>query len=179
MPTFDTGAQAAPVVDITLAGLGLTGTATTFLDPHGVPSGGDWALQRTAALWFQGTERLSVQDCVLQRLDGNALMLSGYNRHAAIVNNTFLSTGASAIALWGSTSGTHPAQPAGTGPDGTAGNFPRYTLVEGNFIRSLGVHEKQSSCLFQAKSAQSIVRRNLCFDIPRVRNHSISPSPRP
>ena len=31
-----------------------------------------------------------------------------------------------------------------------------------------GIHEKQSSCLFQAKTAQSIVRNNLCFDIPRA-----------
>ena len=51
--------------------------ASTFMEPHGVPSGGDWALQRTAALFFEGTERVSVEACVLQRLDGNALMLSG------------------------------------------------------------------------------------------------------
>ena len=31
-----------------------------------------------------------------------------------------------------------------------------------------GIHEKQSSCLFQAKTAQSIVKNNLCFDIPRA-----------
>ena len=174
--------------------------ASTFMEPHGVPSGGDWALQRTAALFFEGTERVSVEACVLQRLDGNALMLSGtlcgmtphrsmwasggamltlfrvwrahrhgmtrcamprrcagYNRYANISHNTFLYTGASAIALWGSSNGTHPHQPPGTGPDGTAGNFPRYTLIEANFIRFLGIHEKQSSCVFQAKSAQSVL----------------------
>ena len=58
--------------------------------------------------------------------------------------NTFLYTGASAIALWGSTNGSHPLQPEGTGPDGTEGNYPRFTLVEGNFIRFLGIHEKQA-----------------------------------
>lgn len=31
------GTQAVPVVDVTFAGLGFTGTATTFLEPHGVP----------------------------------------------------------------------------------------------------------------------------------------------
>ena len=72
------------------------------------------------------------------------MMLSGYNRFANISHNSILYTGASAIALWGSTNGTHPLQPDGTGPDGTEGNFPRYTLVEGNFIRFLGIHEKQS-----------------------------------
>ena len=137
-------------------------------------SGGDWALQRTAALWFQGTEGLSIESCVMQRLDGNAVMLSGYNQHAHIVNNTFTYTGASTIALWGSSSGTHPRQPLGTGPDGTGGDFPRYTVIEGNFMRKLGIHEKQSSCVFQAKSAQTTIRRNLCFDIPRAgANHCV------
>ena len=56
------------------------GTATTFMEPHGVPSGGDWALQRTAALFFEGTEGCAIDGCVLQRLDGNAVMLSGYNQ---------------------------------------------------------------------------------------------------
>ena len=50
------------------------------MEPHGVPSGGDWALQRTAALFFEGTEGCAVDGCVLQRLDGNAVMLSGYNQ---------------------------------------------------------------------------------------------------
>ena len=31
-----------------------------------------------------------------------------------------------------------------------------------------GIHEKQSSCLFQAKSAQTIVTNNICFDVPRA-----------
>ena len=95
-------------------------------------------------------------------------MLSGYNRGANISQSTFMHTGATAIALWGYSNGTHPQQPEGTGPDGTEGNFPRGTLVDGNFFRYLGIHEKQSSCLFQAKSAETIVTRNLCFDVPRA-----------
>lgn len=95
-------------------------------------------------------------------------MLSAFNQHANISHNTIVQTGGSAIALWGNTSGTHPHQPPGTGPDGTAGNFPRHNLVEGNFITQLGIHAKQSSCFFQAKSAQTTLRRNLCFDVPRA-----------
>lgn len=162
------GTQASPVRDITITGLRLTGAALTFFDPHGVPSGGDWALQRSAALFVEGAEGFRLEKCNLTRLDGNALMLSGYNQNATISQNTFLSTGSSAIALWGYSNGTDPNQPEGTGPDGTQGNFPRYTLVDGNFIRYLGIHEKQSSCFFQAKAAQSTVRNNICFDVPRA-----------
>lgn len=162
------GTQAAPVTHVTLSALTFTGAAMTFLDPHGVPSGGDWALQRSAALFLEGTVNTTVEACNLVRLDGNAIMLSGFNGYANISHNTILSTGATAIALWGYTNGTHPLQPVGTGPDGTEGNFPRYTTVHGNFIRHLGIHEKQSSCLFQAKSAQTFVSNNICFDVPRA-----------
>jgi hypothetical protein len=37
----------------------------------------DWALERHGALFFEGTEGLTVEECELQRLDGNGIMLSG------------------------------------------------------------------------------------------------------
>eukprot|EP00666_Eupelagonemidae_sp_cell4sb_P018096 gene18096-biopygen16006 len=50
-----------------------------YLEPHGVPSGGDWGLERRGALFFEGTEELVVDGCRFERLDGNGIMLSGYN----------------------------------------------------------------------------------------------------
>ena len=69
-------------------------------------------------MFFEGTVNTTLENCDLIRLDGNAVMLSGFNQFANIAHNTFLSTGASAIALWGYSNGTHPSQPEGTGPDG-------------------------------------------------------------
>ena len=40
------GTRAQPVQSITLQGLSFTQTRPTFFDPRGVPSGGDWALER-------------------------------------------------------------------------------------------------------------------------------------
>ena len=80
------GTPAAPVRDLTIRGLVLRDAAPTYvtsaaaraplprfsesenrlslryLDPHGMPSGGDWALQRSAAVSAAGTERLTVAD---------------------------------------------------------------------------------------------------------------------
>ena len=109
-----------------------------------------------------------VERCVLERCDGNGIMLSGYNNNTNISGNTIVQTGATAIALWGNTTGTHPDQPPGTGPDGTGGNFPQNTLVASNFIHQLGIHAKQSACFFQAKSAKTTLRNNICFDVPRA-----------
>jgi hypothetical protein len=38
-----TGTQAAPVADVAFRGVGFRDTAYTYLDPHGIPSGGDCA----------------------------------------------------------------------------------------------------------------------------------------
>jgi hypothetical protein len=54
------------------------------MDPHGVPSGGDWALEPNAAILMQGTEDCTIEQCTFTRLDGNAIMLFGYHRATII-----------------------------------------------------------------------------------------------
>ena len=76
-----------------ITGLGLRDSAPTYMDPHGVPSGGDWALERMGALFLEGTEDLDVDGCRFERLDGNAIMLSGYHRRATVQNSHFAWTG--------------------------------------------------------------------------------------
>ena len=34
--------QKVPAVDISISGIRFTGTRYTYMDPHGIPSGGDW-----------------------------------------------------------------------------------------------------------------------------------------
>jgi len=72
-----------------------------------MPSGGDWALQRMGALFFEGTENTLVDSCIFERLDGNGIMISGYNRNVTIQKNEFAWIGDTAIASWGYTSGTN------------------------------------------------------------------------
>jgi hypothetical protein len=40
------------------------------MDAHAVPSGGDWALDRAAAVFLQGTEGVRIEHCTFERLDG-------------------------------------------------------------------------------------------------------------
>jgi hypothetical protein len=63
-------------------------------------------------------------------------MLSGYHRNASLVDNHIRWTGGTAIAGWGRTDeltdgGIH-------GYDATSGDFPRFTLLDGNVIRETG-----------------------------------------
>jgi hypothetical protein len=63
--------QAAPARDLRFSGLGFRDSAASFMEPHSVPSGGDWALERVAALEFEGVERLVVDNCTISRAGGN------------------------------------------------------------------------------------------------------------
>lgn len=69
------------------------------MDPHGVPSGGDWALERLGAVFLEGTVGLSINTCLFERLDGNGVMISGFNRGVSIINSHFAWTGTYPISL--------------------------------------------------------------------------------
>lgn len=144
--------------NVSFSGLTFVGGRPTFMDPHGVPSGGDWAQTRQGVLLFEGTEDVAVQQCTFTRVDGNAVFLSGNNRRAVIDRNSFSYLGESAIALWGRS----------VDWDGTGGQQPRHTRITGNYATEVGHQQKQSSFLFQAESCESYVAGNIIFNIPRA-----------
>ena len=61
----------APATGITHKGITYKATRYTYMDPHGVPSAGDWALDRVGAIFLQGTEKVTFDGCTFERLDGN------------------------------------------------------------------------------------------------------------
>ena len=154
------GSRDAPVRHVSLRGLTLRDTRPSYLEPRGNPSGGDWALERLGALLLEGTEGFSVEGCTFSRLDSNGIMLSGYNRNATIRDNEFIWLGQSAIAAWGRLEGESNR--------GLSGDQPRGTLVEANVCHEIGSIQKQSSFYFQAVAAQTTLRANVVFNIPRA-----------
>jgi len=145
------------------------------MEPHGVPSGGDWGLQRMGAIFLEGTEKIIIDHCLITRVDSNAIMISGYNRDLTISNNEFVWIGDSVLVSWGYTVplGTEKAGDKilaqyRSGIDGTHGDQPRGTIAIGNFIHELGHFEKQSSPWFQGKSCQNIIKQNIMFNMPRA-----------
>lgn len=148
------------VADVSISGITFTGSAPTFLAPHGVPSGGDWGLERFGSIFAEGSERLSISDCTFSRIDGNAVFLSGYSRNASIARNEFVWLGGSGVASWGRT--------ANNGPDATDGNQPYGTAITDNICHEIGHYEKQSSCYFSGVSALANVSGNIFYNGPRA-----------
>jgi len=157
--------MASPIQNLSFLGLGFRDTAYTYFSPHSMPSAGDWALARTAALFFEGTEGVTISGCTLERLDGSAIMFSGYTRGANVSHNELAWIGETGIALWGYTNG----DPWGVdGPMGVDGNQPRGNYVGFNYAHDLGIWEKQSSLFFQAKSSDTMIEANIFFNGPRA-----------
>ena len=78
------GTQWSPVKNITFSNIKYTASAYTYMERHAVPSAGDWALDRFGAIFLQGTEGVTMSNCTFDRLDGNAVMVSGYNRFVTL-----------------------------------------------------------------------------------------------
>ena len=157
-----------PLHSVTFDGLGFVDTAHTLLAPHGLPSGGDWALPRLAALTLQATRGLTVTGCTFARLDGSAILANGYHRRLSLLSNEFVHLGGSAVVLWGDTSPCLNAKcsrrlpdaadgtPMAMGPDGRGGKQPIGTRLKGNLAHEIGLLQKQSAFLFQAVAAQTV-----------------------
>lgn len=167
------GSSVAPVKGLVLRGVEIADTRDTFMAPHGLPSGGDWALQKSAAVTLLGTEGVKIEQCFFHRLDGNGVFFGGYHRNASVSYNEFLEIGDSAIAVWGDTSTMLNANgtktlPWAVGPDARDGMQSWGTRVLGNIAHEIGLFQKQSSFFFQALAARSVIQQNVFFNGPRA-----------
>lgn len=152
------GSPAAPVRNVTISGISFVAAAASYMAPHGVPSGGDWGVARVGALTAEWSVNLHVAGCTFSRLDGNAVVLNGFNRHASLDANEFAWLGESGIVSWGRVNGS----------DARDGLQPWGTQVTRNLCHEIGIYEKQTSCYFAALSGGANVSGNIFFNMPRA-----------
>uniref|UniRef100_A0A7S2S791 Right handed beta helix domain-containing protein n=1 Tax=Mucochytrium quahogii TaxID=96639 RepID=A0A7S2S791_9STRA len=151
------GNSSSPVSNVKISNIGFRDTKITYMTPWGVPSGGDWGLSRTGCIFLEGTKDVEVSGNFFRRLDGNGIMLSGYNRKTLIKGNEFSYLGDTAIGIWGFTEENM----------GTNGEQPRDIDIIGNFGHDVGISQLQSSMVFQAKACNINMEKNIFFNGPR------------
>ena len=124
-------------------------------------SGGDWGLQRSGVVFLEGTSDITISGNVFERVDGNAIMVSGWNRGTKIAFNEFAWIGDSCIASWGKTKSADPRLPAewGVGEDGTDLTVPNGACRRRSFLRGY------CHILIIIRSHFDIIRSNLLFPI--------------
>lgn len=146
---------------VTFKGLTIAHSSPTGLQRHEVPSGGDWALTRHAAIFVEGpVESVAVVGCLFDQPGGNGIMLSNDVLNSEIVNSSFIDVGDSAILSVGSSRLF----------DATAGGgarIPWNNLIAHNLIDTVGCYGKQTAGYFKALSRANVFRHNVLFNGPR------------
>lgn len=153
-----TGTQAAPVKGISITGVNFRDATAVYEEQWEVPSGGDWALHRSGAIFLEGTVDATISGGLFKRLDGNAIMLNKFNRGVTIDKNEFVYIADNVMAGWGETKEW----------DGRIGDQPRGTIIKDNIVHELGFFEKQSSAWFQALTATTTISNNIFYNMPRA-----------
>ena len=152
------GSASRPVNSTHVTNLILRHTAPTYMKPSLVPSGGDYAVRKVGAIHLNGTTNCSVAGNLLDRVGGNAVWLSDYNRYAQVADNHIAHPGENGIGLVGKT----------TWVDGRDGNQPRFNTVARNTIHHVGLYTKQSCAVFVALACQNNITSNVLFASPRA-----------
>jgi len=73
-----------PARNVTVSGLTLRHSASTFLAQYEVPSGGDWAAHRGGMVVVEGAAGVVVEGCTFDAPGGNGLVLSNYLRDTRV-----------------------------------------------------------------------------------------------
>ena len=151
------GTMDDPVYNISFVNLTFTHTEPTYLEPYEVPSGGDYTIHRGGAIFSEGVDGFTVQQCLFDSPGGNGLFMSKYMRNAVVENNIFRFVGDYPIAAVGSSELM----------DGTSGDQPRGTVIAGNLIHDYGLFGKQTAAYMQSVSCETKITRNVIFNGPR------------
>mmetsp|Transcript_6076 Transcript_6076/g.11612 ORF Transcript_6076/g.11612 Transcript_6076/m.11612 type:complete len:955 (+) Transcript_6076:182-3046(+) len=151
------GAPGSPVANLTLRGLEFTETRSTFMERYEVPSGGDWSIHRAGAVFVQDAENVHVEACKFDQLGGNGVVWSNHVADSSVCDSELTRLGDSGVVSVGKANWLY----------GTKSTFPIRNKVVGNHIHDLGVYGKQTSCYFQAISAEAEIANNVCYNGPR------------
>ncbi len=165
--------------NITFENLTFTGTSRTmFTVPHERPLRGDWAIQRTGAVYAENAENLTFRHCRFRDLGGNALMFSGYHRGSRITDCEFEDIGASGVLLCGNVSAvrdpsewdndSHKTVISDFTPGPAGDEYPREIVVENSYFTDCGTVEKQSAAVCMSIASHITVRGNTIHRMPRA-----------
>lgn len=172
------GSEEKPVSNIRIEGLNLTQTLRTFMEAYEPLLRSDWMIYRGGAIFFEGTENCSLQNCDIYNLGGNAVFFSCYNRHSEVTGCHFTNIGASAICFVGDSDCVRspsfeyskfvPIEKMDRvkGPNGN--NFPAECLVEDNLIHKIGLFEKQITGVELSMCQSITVSHNSIYNTPRA-----------
>ncbi|MCY1722379.1 right-handed parallel beta-helix repeat-containing protein [Prolixibacteraceae bacterium Z1-6] len=173
-----TGTETEPVKYLSFDGFHFNRTIRTFMKTKDKLLRSDWAIYRGGAVYFEGTENCSIENCGFSQIGGNAVFMNAYNRYSKVEGCHIHDIGASAICFVGDTSAVRNPKFIPYGPpvsdaelDRTRGpknnKYPAYCVAANNLLHDFGRVEKQVAGVQISMAAFITVSHNSIYDCPR------------
>lgn len=172
------GSAGKPLKNITITHIRFTQTNRTFMRTREPLLRSDWTIFRGGAIFCRGTENITISDCRLDELGGNAIFCSNYNRQVHIKDNHLFNIGASALAFVGSAAAVRspafryelyvPWDSMDYTPGPGSNDYPQECTASGNLIHDIGLTEKQGAGVQIEMAAGIEVIHNTIYNLPRA-----------
>jgi len=172
------GTEKNPVRDIVIDGIRFEHSQRTFMEKYEQLLRSDWTIYRGAALFLEGTQNVSIQNCEFSNLGGNAILVSNFNREVNITDNHIHDCGASGISFVGSPEAVRspsfqynefvPLSEIDTVPGPKSNKYPSNSVADNNLIYRIGRVEKQTAGVQVAMAMDITISRNSIYDVPRA-----------
>ncbi|MEI6351145.1 MAG: PDZ domain-containing protein [Verrucomicrobiota bacterium] len=173
------GDEKNPVKNVVFRGLIFRNADRTMMETKEPVLRSDWAIYRGGAIFVNGAEDCSFEDCLLDRVGGNAIFVNNYARRIAVRGCEIVKAGASGICFLGdykAVRNPHFKIPEHeqllSRLDTTAGpqtnNYPSDCVVEDCLIHLTGRVEKQTAGVNIDVAQNITVRHCSIYDMPRA-----------
>lgn len=172
------GTEEKPVEFLTFDGFHFNRSIRTFMKTSDKLMRSDWAIYRGGAIYFEGTENCSIENCEFSQIGSNAVFMNAYNRYSKVEGCHIYDIGANAICFVGDTSAVRNPKFIPYGPpvsneelDMTPGSknnkYPAYCSATNNLLHDFGKVEKQVAGVQISMAAFITVGHNSIYDCPR------------
>jgi len=173
------GTPENPVRFVIIKGLIFQYATRTFMETTEKILRSDWAIYRGGVILFQGTEDCAVEDCVIEKVGGNAVFVSNYNRRMTLRGSLIREAGGNGVVFLGDPSAVRSPtvgydseeltlQDIDRTPGPSNNNYPAQCLVEDCLIYRTGRVEKQTSPVTIDMAEDITVRHVSAYDVPRA-----------
>jgi len=168
----------SPVSTISIKGIRFEHTNRTFMKDYEPLLRSDWMIYRGAAIYIENAKNLSIENCELTNLGGNAIFASGYNRNLEIRGNHIYNCGASGVNFVGLSSAVRSPSfnynefidfnevDSDKGPKSR--DYPSNCIVDNNLIHDIGKVEKQTAGVQISMAMNITISHNSIYDVPRA-----------
>jgi hypothetical protein len=163
--------------NLTLAGLTFRHTLRTFMETREPLPRSDWCIYRGGALYIEGAEDITVEDCFFDQLGGNAIFMSGFNRRVLVRGCRIEEAGASGVCFVGRPEAvrnaiTWPQRLSFDTIDRIQGPcseaYPKDCSIEDTLVVATGRVEKQSAAVEISMSQSITVSHCSLYGVPRA-----------